>query len=56
MTSGGATIGLDVGGTKLLAVVLDQGSHTPLAIDRRATPRGAEALIDGMVAAVADLS
>ena len=50
------TIGLDVGGTKLLALALDPVTGEILATDRRPTPRGAEGLIDGMVAAVTDLS
>ena len=42
-------IGLDVGGTKLLGVVV--GGGEVLAETRVATPRGGEALLDGMAAA-----
>lgn len=49
-------IGLDVGGTKLLALALDPATGEVLGTDRRPTPRGSEGLIEGMVAAVVDLS
>ena len=49
------TIGVDVGGTKLLAVVLaPDGSE--LACTRHPTPRGAEALLDGIAAIVRQVS
>lgn len=45
------TVGVDVGGTKLLAVVLDADDPTaaPLAAVRRPTPPGADALVDAVV-------
>lgn len=45
-----ASVGIDVGGTKLLGVALDRRGQVA-AQERRPTPRGAEALVD----AVADL-
>lgn len=44
-------IGLDVGGTKILAVALDDDGAV-IAADRRATGWGAEAVVDGIVGAV----
>jgi len=50
------TVGVDVGGTKLLAVVLDgtEGGAAPQGVARRPTPRGAPALVDSLVGVVAD--
>jgi glucokinase len=50
------TIGVDVGGTKLLGVVLGPDRSEVLAEVRHPTPRGGEALLAGMVEAVAELS
>lgn len=55
MSAGPATIGVDVGGTKLLAVALDHRSGRVTASTRRPTPRGAAGLLDGIVAAVTEL-
>ncbi|MDT3344793.1 ROK family protein [Microbacterium aquilitoris] len=44
-------VGIDVGGTKTLAVAVDDGGRV-VATDRRATGRGAEAVVDGICAAV----
>ena len=44
-SEGGPTIGVDIGGTKVLAVRLD-AAGTVLAEDRRATPRDGSELID----------
>lgn len=49
------TIGVDVGGTKLLAVVLD-ADDAVLASTRRPTARGAGALLDGVIEVVAELT
>ncbi len=49
------TIGVDVGGTKLLTVVLDDRGSIP-ATTRHPTPRGADALLDGIAAAVTEVS
>jgi glucokinase len=48
------TIGVDVGGTKLLTVVLDDADDVVASV-RHPTPRGAEALLDGIAAAVVEL-
>jgi glucokinase len=50
------TIGVDVGGTKLLGVVLAADRTDVLAEIRRPTPRGAEAFVDGMAAVAVDLA
>ena len=50
------TIGVDVGGTKLLAVALDHPSGEVRASLRRPTGRGAGALLQGMVGAVGELT
>lgn len=49
------TVGVDIGGTKTLGVVLDIDHPTagPVAVARRATPRGDEAVL-GVIAAVVD--
>ena len=44
-------IGLDVGGTKILAVAVD-GESRVLASERRPTGWGADAVVDGIVAAI----
>jgi glucokinase len=49
------TIGVDVGGTKLLGVVLGPDGQ-PSAPTRRPTPRGGDALLDGIVALVDELA
>ena len=41
-------LGIDVGGTKCLAVVLD-GAGAIVAEERRSTPKGPEAIIDTLV-------
>lgn len=46
------TIGVDIGGTKVLAVSLDE-SGTILNEERRPTPRGAEALVETVAEVVA---
>lgn len=50
------TVGVDVGGTKLLAVVLDRGdaASVPRGVARRPTPRGAPALVDAVAGVVED--
>ena len=49
-------IGIDVGGTKLLGVVVDTAEpSTPIAVARRSTPVGTEALVESLVALVAEL-
>jgi glucokinase len=50
------TIGVDVGGTKLLAVALAADGTTELGSIRHPTPRGGDALLVGMADAVAELS
>src|SRR5438445_8079670 len=48
------TVGVDMGGTKCLALVLD-GEGRIVAELRVATPRGADAVLDKLVAVVDDL-
>lgn len=50
------TIGVDVGGTKLLGVALAPDGREVLAEVRHPTPRGGDALVAGMVDAVAELT
>ena len=50
------TIGVDVGGTKLLGVVLAADRTEVLAEIRRPTPRGGDALVAGMAEAAVDLA
>ena len=48
-----ATVGVDVGGTKILVWVVDPDDPTvPLAEDRLATPEGPDAILDAIVDAV----
>jgi glucokinase len=49
-----ATIGLDLGGTKVLGVVLDSSDRV-VAERRQATPEGGPALLDALAAVVTDL-
>ena len=51
------TVGVDIGGTKVLGVALDCDApeHGPLAEARRPTPRGAEALVATVAAVVGDV-
>lgn len=51
------TVGVDIGGTKVLGVALDCAApeQGPLAEARRPTPRGAEALVATVAAVVADV-
>ncbi len=51
------TVGVDIGGTKVLGVVLDADApeQGPVAEARRPTPRGAEALVATIAAVVADV-
>lgn len=53
----GPTVGVDVGGTKLLAVLLDGDDPTApaRAAARRPTPRGATALVEAVVGVVGDV-
>lgn len=49
-------IGIDVGGTKLLGVVVDPSDPaSPSAVARRATPSGTDALVDALTSLVAEL-
>lgn len=50
------TVGVDVGGTKVLGLCLDTGDPTgaPLGGARRPTPRGRDALLDTIAAVVED--
>lgn len=49
-------IGIDVGGTKLLGVVVDTADPaTPIAVARRSTPAGTDALVDALAALATDL-
>ncbi|HEY5696947.1 MAG TPA: ROK family protein [Acidimicrobiales bacterium] len=50
------TIGVDVGGTKLLALALDTTHDAVLGTARHPTPRGAEALLDGVAEIVAEIT
>lgn len=51
------TVGVDIGGTKVLGVVLDTDApeHGPLAEARRPTPRGADALVAAIAEVVTDV-
>ena len=51
------TIGVDIGGTKVLGVVLDPGADAPTALaeTRRPTPRGPAALVTTIVEVVDEL-
>jgi glucokinase len=51
-----ATIGVDVGGTKVLAIALDAADDAVLGMARQPTPRGAGALLEGVVEGVAELT
>jgi glucokinase len=51
----GVAVGLDVGGTKVLGVVIDRAG-TIVAEARRPTPRGADAVVDTLAATVDDLA
>lgn len=51
---GGLAAGIDVGGTKFLGVVVDADGAV-VATARRPTPRGPEAIIDGLAALAAEL-
>jgi glucokinase len=48
------TVGVDVGGTKVLAVALGSDGDTPVGENRRATPDGADELIDAIADAARD--
>jgi len=49
-------IGVDVGGTKVLAVLVDAGDPTTVLAERRVpTPHGADALVDAVTALVEEL-
>jgi glucokinase len=50
------TIGVDVGGTKLLALALDAEPDAVMRTIRHPTPRGAEALLDGVAEIVAEIT
>jgi len=52
---GAPTIGVDVGGTKLLTVVLDDAGSV-VTTTRHPTPRGPEPLLDGIAAAVTEIA
>ncbi|MBA3289599.1 MAG: ROK family protein [Acidimicrobiia bacterium] len=54
MTTPGLAAGIDVGGTKILGVVVDAAGRT-VAETRRPTPRGTPALIDDLVATADEL-
>jgi glucokinase len=48
-STGGLTVGLDLGGTKALGVVVDPtGTGGPLVEEKVATPRGAAAVVDAL--------
>lgn len=47
--------GFDLGGTKLLGLVVDPTGGGPLVVDKFATPSGPEAVVDAIVALGADL-
>ena len=47
----GLTLGLDLGGTKVLGVALSEGGEV-VAEARRPTPRGEDALIEALTAVV----
>ncbi len=48
MTNKRVTVGVDVGGTKVLAIALGADDHTPVGEERRPTPDGADQLIDAI--------
>lgn len=49
------TAGVDVGGTKMLAVALDEAGAV-IAVERRSTPSGTAALVEGMASIVEALA
>lgn len=49
-------IGLDLGGTKLLGLVVDPDERDPLVVDRVPTPSGADAVVDAIVELVGSLA
>jgi len=48
-------IGVDIGGTKILAVAIDGESTSPVAVRRRPTPTGEHAMTDAIVAVVDEI-
>lgn len=48
--------GLDLGGTKLLGLVVDTGDAPPLVVDRVPTPSGPDAIVEAIVALGSDLA
>lgn len=48
--------GFDLGGTKLLGLVIDPNEGDPLEIDKVATPSGPDAVVDGIVALATELA
>lgn len=48
-------IGLDLGGTKLLGMVVDPTASDPIVVDRVATPSGGDAVIEAIVDLVGSL-
>ena len=51
----GLSVGVDVGGTKILAIAIDETGRRIGNEVRRPTPRGAEALFDAMVGAILEV-
>ena len=50
-----ATVGVDIGGTKILGVVLEADAEAPLVEERVPTPRGDDALIESVATVVEGL-
>ncbi len=46
------SVGVDVGGTKVLAIAVDESGRRVGNEARRPTPRGADALLDAMVGVI----
>src|SRR6187401_2040745 len=53
--AGGRSVGVDVGGTKILAITVDERGRQLGEAVRRPTPRGGDAILDAIVESVADV-
>ena len=49
------SVGVDVGGTKVLAIAVDESGRRVGNEARRPTPRGADALLDVMVGVITEV-
>src|SRR5688500_197897 len=49
------TVGVDVGGTKILAIAVDEAGHRVGQEVRRPTPQGTEALFDALIGVLSEV-